>query len=396
MTDTLNLVMEFSEIYEKERRKIPYHLNLLDEIKVDENAHSRILYKLFQFQSAKTNQFEILESFIAFIQKKYKDKNEFRNISISSPVITCEELRIDLWVRDKGKYAIILENKVHDASDQDTQLQRYIDRTKLDGFSEKQIFVLYLPSSYAKEPTVESWGNYFESEIHKNRFLILSFKEDILDWFKTKLLPELRIKDKLLITSIEQYIDHLEGKFNLRKEEENMKVELEKFIEASLNSDLNSRNSIEVIDKTLNNINLLIDGLIQLKRKEQIKLMETWYKELKKVFNKPYYEVKKYKSNPNKFNIEVHLKLKNGINLNCSFESVKGEDKPYFGLRKKSEHNINEELINEVFQKLNQDYFLSFHKNATEWYLWQYSNYSNGYLYFIEFIKKISELILKD
>lgn len=102
MIETKNLLDQFSNIYNIEKHKLPYHINLLDKLRVDENAHSRILQKLLQYNTVKTKSYDILENFIEFIFEKYPDKTDFRKISMSNPLITQEHQRIDLWIRDWG------------------------------------------------------------------------------------------------------------------------------------------------------------------------------------------------------------------------------------------------------------------------------------------------------
>ena len=34
---------DFGEIYRREKRRLPYHINIIDELRAIENAHSRIL-----------------------------------------------------------------------------------------------------------------------------------------------------------------------------------------------------------------------------------------------------------------------------------------------------------------------------------------------------------------
>ena len=112
--------------------KHPYHLNIIDELHINENAHSRILCKLLQYR-ADNGCYEFLQSLLSFINEKYQrddSKDFFSKVHINNPTITQEVERIDLWVKEKGEYAIIFENKVCGATDQDTQLCRYIEKTK--------------------------------------------------------------------------------------------------------------------------------------------------------------------------------------------------------------------------------------------------------------------------
>jgi len=233
LQELLLFLNDFNEIYIKEEEKLPYHINLIDELHASENAHSRILGKLLQQQEPTNKRFEILDSFLKYIVEKYSTYEDFGKIKIYKPEITQEKRRIDLWIRDND-YAIIFENKVGWAGDQLSQLERYIDVTKEYNFKEEQIFVLYLPPTYEKEPDEQTWGKYYEQDIYNKRYLNLSFKDDILPWLKNDVLTSIRKSDYFLSSSIEQYIDHLEGMFSLREINKNMNMELQNFIKEKL------------------------------------------------------------------------------------------------------------------------------------------------------------------
>ncbi len=251
--DFFVFLQQYKEAYKKIKEKIPYHINVIDELYADENAHSRILAKLLQ-QKTPHNRYEIFESFIEYIKTECK-LDSFGNISIEKPVITQETERIDLWIRDK-EYAIIIENKIHYAVDQEKQLERYIKKTLDEGFNIKNIFVIYL-SPRGEDPSDQSWGKYKEEL--KERYLNLSFEVDILKWLNEKVLPNLKLKDVFLRSAIEQYIDHLNGIFGLREENKIINMELKNFIKKEFKL---SDNLIEI-----ENINKLLN-----KRKEIDKL----------------------------------------------------------------------------------------------------------------------------
>ena len=260
----------YKELYQKAEAKQPYHINVIDELHANENAHSRILAKLLQ-------QEEILESFIECLTEKRC--GSFDKIKIESPTVTQETERIDLWIRDKT-YAIIIENKIHYAGDQERQLERYIDKTR-EGFCNEQIYVVYLSPRW-EEPDEQSWGEYKDE--FKERYLNLSFSDDILLWLKEKVLPNVKLKDVFLRSAIEQYIDHLEGIFSLRTINNKMNMELQDFIKQELG--LDETPPIENIAKLLakqeevNMLNNQINVLINEMKKEADKpFFEKWEKE---------------------------------------------------------------------------------------------------------------------
>ena len=133
INDSINLAQQIIQVIEAAKQKLPYNINVIDELHANENAHSRILCKLLQYQDIE-GRYRILESLLHYISS---NKQEFSRISFDKPEITQEKERIDLWIRDQNtKFAIIFENKVQGAIDQDQQLGRYIDVTKRYGFKE--------------------------------------------------------------------------------------------------------------------------------------------------------------------------------------------------------------------------------------------------------------------
>ena len=187
----------------------PYRLNVIDELHINENGHSRILSKLLQYRS-ESGQYIYLESLLNYVNT-HKSVN-FPTRVHPNPNITQEEERVDLWVRDKD-FALIFENKACGAYDQDTQLFRYIQRTKNHGYLDNQIYVIYLPPTNDSAPSDYSW-NGLESEFAE-RFVQLSFRDDIVEWMQNEVIPQINPKDKLLGTAMFQYCDYLKEMFNL-------------------------------------------------------------------------------------------------------------------------------------------------------------------------------------
>ena len=260
--ELLNFIDKFSRQYEAEKLRMPYHINLIDELHINENGHSRILFRLLSFVNEK-GEYEIFQSLLNYIiWRNGKDDCGFSNITIKNPRITQEEKRIDLWVRDTG-YAIIFENKIYNAADQDAQLFRYIEKTNRQSYKKQDIYIIYL-SSDGKEPDHQTWGEY-ENEF-TNRYVNLSFKNDILPWLKGSVLPSVRLKDCFLQSAIQQYIDYLEGLFLLRTIQKSMNMNLEKTIKNHLDLETN-KNELECIEalsnltNTIKTIQLTTDNL---------------------------------------------------------------------------------------------------------------------------------------
>lgn len=270
----INFVMELAtdvrRCIEQNRPLLPYHLNVIDELHINENGHSRILCKLLQYKS-QSGEYVVLQSLLAYIAEQ---NNEYRAIHIKRPLITQELCRIDLWVRDRaGGYAIIFENKVYNATDQAAQLSRYIDSTKANGFTDKQIFVVYL-SQQGSEPGEQSWGTY-RSE-YERRYRNLSFRDDILPWLKERIVPILPDKDYILRCAVEQYIDYLEGIFELRTIDKELSMKVEECIKEKLGLTGRVYDDYRTIRQYQDDINKVLSHLETLKSKVENQMFQGW------------------------------------------------------------------------------------------------------------------------
>ena len=273
-------LIELVEYYNNGKRqmeaKLPYHLNVIDELYINENGHSRILAKLLQYKS-ENQQYDMLESIIDFISRETRMES-FGSIKVNQPDITQEKERIDLWVRDKD-YAIIFENKIYNAADQDAQLCRYIEKTIKKGYREGQIYVVYL-SQNGEEPAEQSWGSYKDAFQH--HYINLSFRDHILRWLKEQVLPNLRIKESVLRSAIEQYIDYLDGLFDLRTQNDIINMELESVMieKLNLNQFENEFDKVHYLQNKVEEVNELYNQLANLKNK--------YYKEARKRLLEPH------------------------------------------------------------------------------------------------------------
>lgn len=260
-------ILELADSFIDSKRQmetlLPYHLNVIDELNINENGHSRVLAKLLQYKS-ENQRYAILESLLEYISK-IASSNSFGTIKIIQPEITQEKERIDLWVRDKD-YAIIFENKIYNAADQEAQLCRYIDKTKKYGFNEAQIFVVYLTQNEGK-PEKQSWGCY--EETFQGHYVNLSFRSHILPWMKEQVLPNIRIKESTLRSAIEQYVDYLDGLFDSRTQNNAIRMETERMLIERLNLDKieNDLEKVRFLQDKITEINALSNQLTNMKDK---------------------------------------------------------------------------------------------------------------------------------
>lgn len=279
--ELLNFSCEFKQKMNEEKLHLPYHLNVIDEMHINENGHSRILCKLLCYTNSK-GEYELLESLIDYV-KRVSYLQDFGKIEIEKPVITQEKERIDLWVRDNN-YALIFENKVYNAADQDAQICRYIEKTKnnnLKKYCDEQIFVVYL-SKDGKEPDLQSWNNY--KDVFSTRYVNLSFNRDILSWLKQDVFPNIREKDECLKSAVRQYIDYLEGLFFLRTN--TMNEILGKLISNRFELDKceDEKAKARLLQDKMNEMGELIDAMSFLRGENRKIIYGEWKKETKNRF----------------------------------------------------------------------------------------------------------------
>ena len=114
-------------------------INVIDYNGLYEVQTSDLITQLLKFE--KDGEFPILYSFVSsFLSKTLAD-------SIETPFISNEKENIDICIREEGKYAILIENKLKKAPFQRNQLARYIMKTLEKGFSIDMIYVIILPGS---------------------------------------------------------------------------------------------------------------------------------------------------------------------------------------------------------------------------------------------------------
>ncbi len=220
------LVRSLTDFFNKLNQNQPYNINIIDELHANENAHSRIMGKLLAYCNS-TGEYSILKSILNYIVN-VKEKNEFKvlldELISQNLTIENEKERIDLLVKGDD-YAIIFENKIKGAGDQQNQIARYIEKLLANDqkkYQERNVYVVYLTSD-EHNPSDQSWkienGRDYKNDF-EDRYVNLSYKSDILPWIKSEVYPSCPIKEELLISALRQYIDHLEGMFWMRSSQQ--------------------------------------------------------------------------------------------------------------------------------------------------------------------------------
>lgn len=186
--------------------------NLLDVVHMNENAHSRILRLIMQY--VKAHRCPFYESFLG-INKVASILPE--GFSAGRPSFVNEQDRIDLLIEGKG-YAIIIENKVYDAVDQDRQLERYLDSCIGRGFQANRLYALYLTLDGSKEVSTYSLTEKAKNVLgvsneSAGRFVEINFHDDILPWLREAITLCKDEDDACIKAALIQYADYVSEMF---------------------------------------------------------------------------------------------------------------------------------------------------------------------------------------
>ena len=241
----IKVAKELNELYKSKKAALPYSINVIRELHANENANSRILRGLLQYSH--NGQYPVLQSFIERLRTIADCPID---ISIQNPELTNEQdNRIDLLIKEKKSYAIIVENKIWGASDQEEQIERYIDYVIDLGIPRRSIFVVYLTLDGNKKVSDISLTDKAKKHLgysNKNngRFICMNFKDDIMPWLDTLMDLEETRNEPLLSSSITLYIDFLKEYFDAREED----IEIENYLEKQLMDKLQANSLKELLD----------------------------------------------------------------------------------------------------------------------------------------------------
>lgn len=226
MRNLLTALDTFEACYDREQAKIPYHLNVIDEMYVNENSHTKFLVKLLGYRE--NGRYPVLESFLKLLKLH-------RNVC--TPQLSYGYGYIDGRIEDReGNYAVILENKIYGAGDQPQQLERYIETLEACGYACEQIYVVYLTLDGGKTVSEESLTGKARRKLgirsgeSAGRYIPVNYRQHLHPWLRQDVLPLLEGKLSVL-SAVIQYTDHIEGLLDMRPTPGNATEELSRLLE---------------------------------------------------------------------------------------------------------------------------------------------------------------------
>lgn len=273
LKDVLKMYEDIQLVRKEVEENKPYHFNaLLNSSPLEPNVSSIFAGFLRQ----KTNgRYSVLESFIKFCF------GDTFTSSIEKPIIETETevkdlKRIDILIYEKGKYAIVIENKIWDATEQPNQLTNYIKGVKEPkfGFTDNQIYVIYMPSTDEHRPTNASWSKSYQ-QAFESRFRNISFRDGVIEWLESDDIQT--IDDVYFSHSRFLFIDFLKRAFKLTETDnmENRKIDEYICKELGLEDNDNSKNIAKLTAK-YNEITECANHLERMRKDYCGKMLKEW------------------------------------------------------------------------------------------------------------------------
>lgn len=141
--------------------KFSFFMTIADQYR-KENFHSDLLKVILDPKTTEIGNAEHLQNFLEIIGL---NKNTFGNESSIKKYVQVEreEHRVDLLIKynnPKSKKAIIIENKINNADDQDNQLARYYKRLIEEGY--EVLSIPYITKFGGKIPDYKSWDEKYQ------------------------------------------------------------------------------------------------------------------------------------------------------------------------------------------------------------------------------------------
>ncbi len=346
----IKVAKELNELYKRKRSALPYSINVIRELRANENANSRILRGLLQYSH--NGQYPILQRFIELLRTIADCPID---ISIQNPKLTNEQdNRIDLLIKENRSYAIVIENKIWGARDQEEQIERYIDYVIDTGIPKRRIFVVYLTSDGNKKVTDKSLTDKAKKHLgysrrSNGRFICVNFKDDIMPWLDTLGDLEETQNEPLLSSSITLYNDYLKEIFDERKEDVESEKELMKHLMDKLQI-----NSLKELLETWEDVDKLQD-IVSSAANEKIE--NICKQKICNALEKKGYHIRSYNFQYDYFDLEVDIP--EWKKCRWELQSDKNSWELFSGIRLYPDKKVAKKyitLLNDVYANLAEEY----------------------------------------
>ena len=391
----IDTLFEYLETIRKKRVEAGidkhYATNILDILNPTEPLVSKILCSFLSF--TQNGKFCLWRSFT----EKFLSRCGFDKQWVKQPVISSEKYRIDILVKEQS-YAVIIENKIHDAVFQRNQLARYINVTK-SLTNEDNVFIVLLPK--------ESYNGYIDgipdsvwrlpcdwkvsnnerkcalrgdstlcacdienlSENKQKEFKCkdcINFKENysnqtkvldntFLDWLDQEMGKKASADDAIMQSAMLLFSDYFKGIRHLRNKDKFI-MDITDYLRNKLISEADSiSDNFKNISEMIESVTDLKNGLERLTVTYSEELIDKWYKLFAEWYNQ--------QSVKDRYRLEhvshesFYIEIK-GIQIGCWSGKDNGNTRyyryPYWGFKKvKEDESRDRDMVEKIKKKAN-------------------------------------------
>ena len=367
-----DILKEIRELKKQHEKRVAtgefFNVFLIDGVKINEDTHSAILADLLNPNGSHRQGAVFLKHFLNLEPLGLADSfdyGELEDFHVKGKA-NSKYGEIDILLEKKDDACIIIENKIHDAVDQDSQLYRYYKYAK-ERFTDDQIKLIYLTCGGGVPNENSLRGKDGEEYLDIGRVTCMSYERGIIKWLEDclkEVIGSIRLHD--ILFQYQELIKELIG----QPKELTMKI-----------SDVLTRDYDLFIE--LNN------SIIEIKRSRRYEFFKKLKREITEV-----YDIKKTNK---KEEITAKVSIFESDPCFTMVLLVHGKKNPWYGF---SVHNEEGQDVSECYK----DHFKKYldlagdeFNTTTGWGLgWKYMKYRDQQVSFSDLLTEPMRYIVDD
>lgn len=212
-----NILGQIRELNKEDEKRADtgefFNVFLIDGVRINEDTHSAILADLLNPKGSHRQGAVFLKHFLNLEPLGLTDSSDhdgLKDLYVKRKA-NSKYGEIDILLEKQDYACIIIENKIHDAVDQDSQLYRYYKYAK-ENFTDDQIKLIYLTRyRYGRVPSKDSLrGEDGKQALDMRRVTGMSYESDIVEWLEDCLKEVKAATETIPIREVlSQYQEHV-------------------------------------------------------------------------------------------------------------------------------------------------------------------------------------------
>ena len=408
-------LIEVRKIVKEEMEKLPPQFNILNLIR-RKNSEGRLLtYEpynsnlIFQLLNIKKKNINFVKLFLEFINDKFENKIDLNNINWENVEAKNEYKNIDVLIRYKKSFAVIIENKIG-YHDRDRQLERYYNFMLEEGYS-NNIYIIYL-TPYGDNPSENSLPKKYYEKNGKLYGKFANIKHAEIGYWLEGILKSQefsflnneeennKYNYKLLKSALIQIIDNEKSISGENEEGEMTNPKIEEVLERELFQKIKNEEGNIDNEELQEYIDIFSKALFSLKRKKFIQPYSKFTNEIAKELEKQSY---KKGDAPDKDTYYIcddnhiiehscHWLGLGKVFLQADWDYEKSSAKYHFGICVEEKDIEMKRKIKNLKTKIKNIFDFEYHENNNDWIFDYNQNVESDNP---KEIKKIAEVMIK-